>query len=214
MLAVIGTVASAMVVSTLAVGPATLAEAGAATTASRGVADELAGQATSALTLLQAYRSTGSWDALAAYSRSREAIAAVVGSRLEIDPDRLESAWASADVTHQEALMAAFTQLGVPYRRNTSKAGIGFDCSGLTTYAWSVAGVALTRSSRTQIRAAATRTATTAQAGDLAYYPGHVMMWLGVDNAIVHAPQTGQVVSVDFFATRRAKSIQFGNPIA
>jgi len=34
------------------------------------------------------------------------------------------------------ALLSALTQVGVPYRRNMSKVGIGFDCSGLTAYAW------------------------------------------------------------------------------
>ncbi len=75
------------------------------------------------------------------YDAARHTIAVVVAERLGLDAEVLESAWRDADFAHQEALMAAFSQLGVPYRHNTSKAGVGFDCSGLTTYAWAQAGV-------------------------------------------------------------------------
>jgi len=92
-----------------------------------------------------------------------------------------------------------------------SKANEGFDCSGLTTYAWGVAGATLVRQSGGQIRAAAARTQATAMAGDLVYYPGHVMLWLGVDQTIVHAPYTGRNVEVDTVAKRR--SLRYGNPI-
>lgn len=209
----LGLVAGAIAVASFATAPAAVVHASPAAIAARAQPDALAGQAASALGQLQAYLSGTSSASLPAYQRERNAIAATVGERLAIDPARLTAAWAAADLTHQAALMAAFTQLGVPYRRNTSKPGTGFDCSGLTTYAWGVAGVGLTRSSATQIRAASARTASTAQAGDLVYYPGHVMIWLGVDSAIVHSPQSGQVVTVGFYAAKRARSIRFGNPI-
>ena len=115
----------------------------------------------------------------------------------------------AADVAHQTALLGGFTQLGVPYRRNTSKPGVGFDCSGLTTYAWGVAGVALTRQSGAQIRAAAARDARTRRmAGDLVYYPGHVTIWLGVDQAILHAPTAGPPVEVDYVGKRRIAALR------
>ena len=50
----------------------------------------------------------------------------------------------------------------------------------------------------------------TAQAGDLVQYPGHVMIWLGVDRAIVHAPYSGRTVEVDSFSTRR--NVRYGDP--
>ena len=46
-----------------------------------------------------------------------------------------------ADHAHQEALLAALSQLGVAYRHATSDPAVGFDCSGLTSYAWGRAGV-------------------------------------------------------------------------
>jgi cell wall-associated NlpC family hydrolase len=145
------------------------------------------------------------------YETLRTQIATELANRLGVDPARMLAAWQNADLPHQLALMAAFTQLGVPYRRNTSKAGEGFDCSGLTTYAWGVAGKTLTRQSAAQIRSASARTADTAMAGDLVYYPGHVMLWLGVDNTIVHSPYTGRNVEVDTIARRR--NVRFGNPL-
>lgn len=121
-------------------------------------------------------------------------------------------AWATAPIDHQRAVLAAMTQIGVPYRTNTSKEGVGFDCSGLTTYAWSRAGVALTRQSSAQIREAAPLDRASARAGDLVQYPGHVMMYLGVGDAIIHSVQRGRTVELDVINARRANSVRFGDP--
>ena len=115
----------------------------------------------------------------------------------------MQLAWRNADAPHQVALMAAFAELGTPYRRNTSSPGVGFDCSGLTTYAWGQAGVKLFRQSRTQINNAKAVTRETAQAGDLVYYPGHVMMFLGVGPAMIHSPFSGRTVEVFVLPARR-----------
>lgn len=146
------------------------------------------------------------------YVVARDALAASVAIELNIEPTRMQAAWANADLNHQRALLAALTQLGVPYRRNTSAEGQAFDCSGLTSYAWGVAGVKLAHQSRTQIRAAQSIAAANAQAGDLVYYPGHVSMYLGVDRAIVHAVGTGRHVELGH--SRASKNIRFGNPAA
>ena len=174
--------------------------------------DPMSGLAQQAVAALEASQEAPARaSTMADYPALRAQIASEVASRLEIDPARMIAAWQSADMPHQLALMAALSQLGVPYRHNTSRAGEGFDCSGLTTYAWGVAGTTLTRQSGSQIRNAAKRTADTAMAGDIVYYPGHVMLWLGVDTAIVHAPYTGRNVQVDTIAKRG--SMRFGNPI-
>ncbi|MCU1391867.1 MAG: hypothetical protein JWM34_295 [Ilumatobacteraceae bacterium] len=173
--------------------------------------DPMAHVAVQALADLAAYTHLGDIASLNDYVAERNQIATELATRLDMEPTAMILAWQAADMTHQTVLMAAFSQLGVPYHHNTSKAGIGFDCSGLTTYAWGVAGVTLTRQSGAQIRAAAPRTQDTAMAGDIVYYPGHVMLWLGVDNAIVHAPYTGRDVEVDTVAQHR--SVRYGNPI-
>src|SRR4029453_91203 len=109
--------------------------------------DPLAAVAVEALTELRAYVRTGDSALFAQYKATRESIASEVAIRLWTDSASLSAAWDSADIPHQTALMAALTQLGVPYRRNQSREGAGFDCPGLTSYAWGVAGVNLTRQS-------------------------------------------------------------------
>jgi cell wall-associated NlpC family hydrolase len=202
--------ALACAVGTLAVPSGS---AGAAPTAAVVVTarldDPAAAAAVEALTLLDRWMASGGSDDSAAYAAARSTLAAAIAGRLALSPEAMASAWAAADLEHQRALLAALSQLGVPYRRNTSKPGQGFDCSGLTTYAWSQAGFALPRNSSAQIRAAEPRDPQTAQAGDLVQYPGHVMMWLGVDRAIVHSPQRGRTVEVDVLKRR---SIRFGDP--
>ncbi len=49
-----------------------------------------------------------------------------------------------------------------------------------------------------------------AQAGDLVYYPGHVMMYLGVGDAIVHSRNSGSTVEITFVTGGR--SVRFGDP--
>lgn len=175
--------------------------------------DGLANYANAALDAWASYASTGSTASLNTFVAIRDAIATEAARRLGLDGAAMRAAWMKADTSHQVALIAAFTQLGTPYRRNTSKPGIGFDCSGLTTFAWGQAGKVLFRQSGTQIKNARAVTRETAQAGDLVYYPGHVMMYLGVGNAIIHSPYTGRSVEVAFVSKNKANSVRFGNPL-
>ncbi|MFN8022165.1 MAG: NlpC/P60 family protein [Acidimicrobiales bacterium] len=174
------------------------------------VADPIADQAAQALGVVQSYGETGDASLLETFEQTRDLIAISVAERLGLDPAVLQAAWRSADLEHQTALVAALSQLGVWYQRNTSRAGVSFDCSGLTTWAWGQAGFELKRQSTAQIKAAAPRDVETAQAGDLLQYPGHVMMWLGVDLAVVHAIQPGKPVSVDVIKARR--NLRYGDP--
>lgn len=96
------------------------------------------------------------------------------------------------------AIRAALSQLGVRYRFGSKAPGVSFDCSGLTSWAWGVAGVGIPRTSRTQY-AGLNRIPTAAiQPGDLIFtgYPiHHVGMYVG-NGQMVHAPRTGDVVKV------------------
>jgi cell wall-associated NlpC family hydrolase len=148
-----------------------------------------------------------------AYAVRFENTSYAVAASLEVDAGLMHQAWLLADEPHQIALLSALTQVGVPYHRNASAAGVGFDCSGLTAFAWSFTGLELAHQSRSQLRNSAPRTIETAQAGDIVYYPGHVMLWLGVDNLIVHAPQRGSDVEVGRISDRRLKRVKFVNPI-
>lgn len=148
------------------------------------------------------------------YVDARDGLAAEVAFSLGLDAEPMQQAWARADQAHQTALLAAFSQVGVPYHRNTSAPGVGFDCSGLTSYAWAQAGLDIAHQSASQIRAAAPRTKDTAQAGDLVYYPGHVMLYLGVDAAIIHSPYTGRTVEASLLSPRRFAKVKFGDPVS
>jgi cell wall-associated NlpC family hydrolase len=167
--------------------------------------------AATAIDQLGIYAMSGSPEALAAFGNARAQIATLVGNELGLDPALFVSAWESTDLVHQTALMGALSQVGVPYRK-MAKPGVGFDCSGLTSYAWSVAGRTIPRSSGTQIKAAERVTAETAVAGDLVYYPGHVSMYLGVPGTMVHSPYPGRNVEVDFISERRIDTVLYGNP--
>lgn len=157
-------------------------------------------------------RSDRGQDLSATYIRLRRDVAELIADRLALNADELEAAWADSDINHQTALIAALTQVGVPYKRFAMKPGIGFDCSGLTSFAWSQAGFNIPHNSTRQIRAADPRTFDTAQAGDLLRYPGHVMMWLGVGHAVIHSPQPRQFVEVKILNTRSMKRSTFGDP--
>jgi cell wall-associated NlpC family hydrolase len=95
------------------------------------------------------------------------------------------------------AVQAALAQQGTPYRFATSTPGVGFDCSGLTAYAWGQAGVGLPHQSRAQFAATPRVPISEAQPGDLLFFYNpisHVSIYLG--NGIqVHAPSTGKTVS-------------------
>ena len=111
------------------------------------------------------------------------------------------------------AVLSALTQLGVPYRRLGATPGKAFDCSGLTSWAWSQGGVGLPHQSGRQIRGAARSSIDQVLPGDLLYYPGHVMLALGVGGAMVHAPNSGNVVEVRMLTERQQRRLRVGNPV-
>ena len=175
--------------------------------------DPLVPLALNALGHADAYARTKSSASLLRMASARDAIATALAGRLGIDPDDLRQAWQNADLAHQRVVLAAVSQLGVPYRRNALRPGVAFDCSGLTSWSWQQAGVALPRSSYRQIRAFDNIRLADAQAGDLVYYPGHVMLYLGTANAIIHSPQPGQDVKVGTLSTRRARWVRTADPL-
>ncbi len=95
------------------------------------------------------------------------------------------------------AVQAALSQQGTPYRYATSTPGVGFDCSGLTAYAWGQAGVGLPHQSRAQFASTPRVPIDQAQPGDLLFFYSpisHVSIYLG-NGMQVHAPSTGKTVS-------------------
>jgi cell wall-associated NlpC family hydrolase len=150
-------------------------------------------------------------NAAATYQADLGTVAALVAARTGSAPEAFMAAWSQAGSTRMTVLLSALAQVGVPYRRNTSSPGVSFDCSGFTMYAWGQVGVGLAHQDQAQIGATGPRTWDTAMAGDLVDYPGHVMMYVGAGHAIVHAPNTGSVVTVRELAVSR--SVRLGSPL-
>jgi hypothetical protein len=148
----------------------------------------------------------------AKYVALRTEVAALVARRLSISVSGLSEAWARADAEHQIAVLAAVSQLGVPYRRFAMQPGVALDCSGLTTFAWGEAGFSIQRNSTQQMRSAEPRNILTAQAGDLVRYPGHIMMWLGSGLGVIHSPEPGRSVELKVLGISSLRRSTFGDP--
>jgi cell wall-associated NlpC family hydrolase len=78
------------------------------------------------------------------------------------------SATGSAQGT--SAFAAAKTQIGVQYVWGGEKAGVGFDCSGLTQWAWAQAGVSIPRTAAAQYYGLRHVSLSALQPGDLLFY--------------------------------------------
>jgi cell wall-associated NlpC family hydrolase len=173
------------------------------------LAPEITTAAGAAVAALDSYVATGSVADEQTLAWHRAIAARYTARQLGYDELAMVDAWSSTTISHQRAVLGALTQVGVPYRTNTSIENEGFDCSGLTTYAWAGAGVELYRQSGSQISQAKRVDSESAKAGDLVHYPGHVMLYLGVDDAIVHSVSSGRTVEID---TIRHGKVSFGDP--
>ncbi len=99
----------------------------------------------------------------------------------------------------ERAAIIALDQVGVPYRYGGATPQ-GFDCSGLVQFSYSRAGVKVPRTTGQLWSASRTVGQDDLRAGDLLFFRidgkmSHVAMYLG-EQRFVHAPQSGQTVSV------------------
>jgi cell wall-associated NlpC family hydrolase len=97
----------------------------------------------------------------------------------------------------QKAVDTALAQVGDPYVWGASGPD-AFDCSGLTQYAYSAAGVSLPHSSASQSRMGTPVSRDQLQPGDLVFFyspVSHVGMYIG-NGQMVHASTSGQPVKV------------------
>ncbi|WP_406338447.1 C40 family peptidase [Streptomyces sp. NBC_00649] len=103
----------------------------------------------------------------------------------------------SASAQGKKAVAFATGQLGKPYVWGAEGPG-SYDCSGLTSRAWSAAGRPIPRTSQEQWKQLKHIDIKDMRPGDLIIYFGdasHVGMYIG-DGAIVHAPRPGRNVTV------------------
>jgi cell wall-associated NlpC family hydrolase len=147
------------------------------------------------------------------FAALRSQLSANVALQLGVDTYRLHSSWARADDRRMTALLAALSQIGTPYRSQRSDPNVGFDCSGLTSWAWAQAGVALPHQSGSQIRIIPGSDLGHLTPGDILWYPGHVMMSLGIDGAIVDAADHDSDVRITVVSPDRLARYRVGSPL-
>jgi len=87
--------------------------------------------------------------------------------------------------------------LGIPYRWGAADPGVGFDCSGLTSYVYAKVGISLPHYAAAQYGHGVAVAKEDLQPGDLVFFRGlgHMGMYVGGGN-FVHAPHTGDVVKI------------------
>jgi cell wall-associated NlpC family hydrolase len=113
----------------------------------------------------------------------------------------------SGNSQQMAAVQAAVSQLGVPYVFGGETPGSGFDCSGLTQWAWAQAGVSIPRTTESQWPSLQHVSLGSLEPGDLLYYYNldgdsqvdHVVMYTGSGpygtSTVIQAPFTGSTVS-------------------
>lgn len=174
---------------------------------------EVVADATRALEAFDRWERLGDTIAYLEFVDARDDTAEHVALGSGFSPAELQAAWASGDLHGQRAALAALSQLGVPYKRFAAQEGVSFDCSGLTGFAWEWAGVELPRSSRNQYRSSTRVDREDALVGDLAWYPGHIMLYLGIGDLVVHSPTRGRTVEYGTLSEHRASWTRFADPM-
>ncbi len=146
------------------------------------------------------------------YLASRRIVSDAVAAKLGIDAVALDKAWTRAPRDHQIAVLAALTQLDVRYVVGKESPYVYMDCSGLMWYSWRTAGVDLPRQALSQMDQHMRVNRKDAIAGDIAGEGTHVQMYLGVGNAMVHAPFDRKTVRLKMMSEEQAVRVVWTNP--
>ena len=96
-----------------------------------------------------------------------------------------------------QVIAIAMRYLGVPYVWGGASPSQGFDCSGLTTYAFAQIGVSLPHHAASQWNYGTPVSRDDLQPADLVFFNGlgHMGMYIG-GGQFIHAPHTGDVVKI------------------
>jgi cell wall-associated NlpC family hydrolase len=115
------------------------------------------------------------------------------------------------------AINAARSVIGAPYVFGSADPSVGFDCSGLTMWAWAHGGVSLPHSSASQASSGTVIPYSEHQAGDLLFFYSpisHVALSMGGD-LMIHARHPGpggqvQIGSVSGYGTPVVLTVRVG----
>ena len=105
-----------------------------------------------------------------------------------------------------EAAELAKEMVGKPYRYGGHSPS-GFDCSGLVYYSYTHAGIAVPRTTRSQLSAGVPVAEKSLRIGDLVFFDqegrkfSHVGIYIG-NGRFVHAPSSGKHVRIDSLGQR------------
>ncbi len=172
--------------------------------AARTAADTAAAEATAALTTLQEQqaqvqaqvdRYEADFARLTAAEQAR--VTTTLAGPVLAAPPAAAAAAAAPGPAAATAVQTALAQIGDPYVWGSSGPD-GFDCSGLTQYAYAAAGISLPHSSRAQSTLGTPVSRSELMPGDLVYFyspVSHVGIYVG-DGKMVHARTFGQPVAV------------------
>ena len=146
------------------------------------------------------------------YLTARRVVSDRVAMLMSLNGDDLHSAWSATTRSHQIAILAALTQLDVPYRVGAENPYVAMDCSGLLWYAWRAGGVDMPRESTAQLHPKLFVPRSKARAGDIVGEGTHVHIYLGVGRAVVHAPNTGGDVALKTLSPQQWNRMLWADP--
>ena len=146
------------------------------------------------------------------YLVARKVVSDAVAAELDIDAVALDKAWSRAPRAHQIAVLAAITQLDVPYLEGKEYPYVFMDCSGLMWYAWRAAGVDLPRESVSQMDRLMRVERKDAIVGNIVGEGTHIHMYLGVGNAMIHAPFNRKTVRLKMMSEEQAQRVVWTTP--
>lgn len=115
------------------------------------------------------------------------------------------------------AIAAARSVLGAPYVWGSADPSVGFDCSGLTMWAWAHGGVSLPHSSASQAYSGSVVSTSQMAPGDLLFFYSpisHVALYIG-GGMMIHARHPGpggqvQIGSVSGYGTPVVRVVRVG----
>jgi len=148
----------------------------------------------------------------AQYQLFRAALVNRVAARVNESRAAMLQAWSQSSLKHQMALIAGLTTLGVGYEYGSDNPKKGLDCSGLVAYAWKQVGISLPLQSKRQWEASRDVAQEDALPGDIVWYPGHTMMYLGVGDAVLHSARENLGVRLGRINWKEIPRVKFGNP--